>query len=89
VTLEDHFSSIEQPGVLSITSDSYLDRETGLESEILRLVREDPFASIREMSYDLRRRSEFRRVGWWQVFKILRNRRLLTRRRRFRFMRGR
>ncbi|MDH4034067.1 MAG: hypothetical protein OEV80_09740, partial [candidate division Zixibacteria bacterium] len=63
MTLEDHFSSIDQPGVAGVGSDGHLYHDTGLESELFRLVREDPFASIREMSQELRRRSEFRRVG--------------------------
>ena len=89
VTLEDHFSNLEQPGFSSIPSEDNYDHNTGLDSELLRLVKDDPFASIREMVHDLRRRSEFSSVGWWKVFRILKSHRLLTKRKRFRFMRGR
>lgn len=89
MTLEDHFNNIDQPGVSRIESDDHFSHDLDLESELLRLVRNDPFASIREMMHDLRRRSEFKTIGWWRLFKILKSRKLLTRRRRFRFMRGR
>ncbi len=78
---------MEQQGV-GVASDDLVSPDDGLESAVLRLVREDPFASIREIRNDLRRRSDFRDVGWWKVFGILRKNRLLRRRSRFRFMRG-
>ncbi len=57
-----------------------------MESEVLSMVCEDPFASIREMTRELQSQPFFSDVGWWRVFRILRNNRVLTRRSRFRFV---
>ncbi|MBU8932733.1 MAG: STAS domain-containing protein [candidate division Zixibacteria bacterium] len=60
-----------------------------LETAILRLVKDDPFATIGEIGRDLRGMGGFDRVGWWDVFGVLRRRGLVRRRSRFRFARGR
>lgn len=64
-------------------------READLETTILRLVKDDPFASIGEIKREVRKIPAFSSVGWWQVFSILRKRKLLTKRSRFKFVRRR
>jgi anti-sigma B factor antagonist len=65
---------------------------SGLDSDmvvrVLKSVKQDPFVSIGEMRRDLNRRSSSSRVGWWQVFFILKRQKLLTRRSRFRYARS-
>lgn len=53
------------------------------------MVRFDPFASIGEMKREINERSSRVTVGWWQVYRILRRNRLVSRRARFRFARQR
>ena len=54
----------------------------------MRLIKDDPFATIREMMGTLRIHEDYDQVGWWKIFFVLRKRSLLTRRARFRFARG-
>jgi hypothetical protein len=61
---------------------------TDLETVILRMVKDDPFTTILEMKRTLNGKPREAPVGWWQIFSILRKRRLLTKRARFRFIRG-
>jgi anti-sigma B factor antagonist len=58
-------------------------------TKVLALVKEDPFYSISEIRAELTRRDRFRKVGWWQIFGILRRHKLLKKRSRFRFSQGR
>lgn len=60
-----------------------------LETVVLHLVKDDPFATINEIKHRLRSSTDHDRVSWWQLFAILRRRGLLSRRSRFRFARGR
>ena len=55
---------------------------------VLKSVKQDPFVSIGELRRDLNRRSSSQRIGWWQVFFILKRQKLLTRRSRFRYARS-
>ena len=55
---------------------------------VLKSVKQDPFVSIGELRRDLNRRSSSARIGWWEVFFILKGQKLLTRRSRFRFARS-
>ena len=64
-------------------------RPTSLETAILRVVKDDPFASINEIRLDIADIDPEFEVGWWRVFSFLRKRQLLTRRSRFRLARGR
>jgi len=59
------------------------------ETLILRAVKGDPFASIRELREEIARQNPRVELGWWQIFGILRRNRLLGRRARFRFARSR
>jgi predicted TIM-barrel enzyme len=63
-------------------------RRTDLESAILLLVKDDPFITISEIKRAINGRSERSPVGWWQIFGILRRWGLLTKRARFKFLRG-
>ncbi|MFH1374412.1 MAG: hypothetical protein ABII79_11510 [bacterium] len=58
-----------------------------LETIILQLVQQDPFATIMEMKRAANRFSKVAPVSWWEVFSLLRKRRLLSRRSRFRLIR--
>lgn len=60
-----------------------------LETVVLRIVKDDPFATISEIKQAVRDSTRLDKVGWWRVFSLLRRRGLLTRRARFRFARGR
>ncbi len=60
-----------------------------IETIILRIVKEDPFASIREMKREINRMPRVSPVGWWEVFSVLRRRGLLTKRSRFKLVRSR
>lgn len=76
----DHHSAlveIDEPG------------SADLETIILRMVKNDPFASIWEMKRGVSKMPGVSPVGWWQIFSILKKRGLLTRRSRFKFVRGR
>ncbi len=82
-----------QPSHQSAGTQSKADRELlgggDLETVVLRLVKDDPFASISEIKRSVRESSQFDSVGWWRIFGLLRRRGLLSRRARFRFSRGR
>ena len=56
-----------------------------VDSAVLQMVRRDPFATISEIVFEANRRHPDGRLGWWQVFGMLRRHRLLTRRARFRY----
>ena len=58
-----------------------------LETIVLRIVGEDPFASIWEMKREANRLPHLSPVGWWQVFSILKKQGLLTKRSRFKLVR--
>jgi hypothetical protein len=89
VTLDDQFVAGNQPQRHQVEVENQFRGGGDLESEVLSLVREDPFASIREMTRELQSQPFFSNVGWWRVFGILRRNRLLKRRSRFRFVRAR
>ncbi len=57
------------------------------EEVVLRLVVEDPFGSISELSEQAEEEAPNLKFGWWNVFGILRRNRLLSRRARFRLAR--
>ncbi|MBD3403609.1 hypothetical protein GF420_11990 [candidate division GN15 bacterium] len=56
---------------------------------VLQMVRYDPFATIGEMKREINQRAVRVTVGWWQVWRILKRHRLLSRRARFRYARNR
>jgi len=58
-------------------------------TQVLSLIKEDPFYSISEIRSELARRDRFQGVGWLQIFGILRKHKLLKKRSRFRFSQGR
>ncbi len=64
-------------------------QQLDLESAILRLVEQDPFASIGEIRTEINLNPGNLETGWWQVFSILRRKKLLTRRSRFKYILGR
>ncbi len=86
VILDDQFAAGNRPQHYQVEVENQFHRGGDLESEVLSLVREDPFASIREMTRELQSQPFLSNVGWWRVFRILRNNRVLTRRSRFRFV---
>ncbi len=59
-----------------------------LETKILKVVKNDPFTTISEIRDEVNIHSNFNKTSWWQVFKILKNNALLTRKSRFRYVRG-
>ena len=60
-----------------------------LDTMVLHVVKDDPFASISEIKQRIRSSSPHTDAGWWRIFGILRQHSLLSRRARFRFARGR
>jgi anti-sigma B factor antagonist len=56
---------------------------------ILKLIIDDPFSSISELSNDAIGIAPEMRFGWWKVFNILRRNKLLSKRARFRLTRRR
>ncbi len=60
-----------------------------LETIVLHVVKDDPFASISEIKHRIRTSSPHSDAGWWRIFGILRQHGLMSRRARFRFARGR
>jgi len=78
-----------QPGSGADTRGQTVIKPTNLESAVLRAVKEDPFASISEIRHDVAEIDPEFETGWWRIVGILRRRRLLTRRSRFRHARGR
>ncbi|MEZ5359059.1 MAG: STAS domain-containing protein [Candidatus Zixiibacteriota bacterium] len=71
------------------TRDSLVAPPKSKEETILRLVEEDPFASIGEMVTEASELAPKFKFSWWGVFAILRKNSLLTRRSRFRLARKR
>jgi hypothetical protein len=91
VTVVDHFA----PPQLHPLNDSPTSRIDAIpigpdevEGRTLQIVRQDPFASISEIRREICRHPSSPLVSWWQVFGILRKKRLLLKRSRFRFARG-
>lgn len=62
---------------------------TDLETIILRIVKDDPFASISEMKREVSKMDRVPQGGWWRIFCILKKQKLLTKRSRFKFIRSR
>ncbi len=56
---------------------------------MLRAVHRDPFASITEIKREVNRYPGRPIIGWWRIFGVLRKNRLLSRRSRFYYARGR
>ena len=86
MTLDDQFAAGNRPQRHQVAVENQFHGGGDLESEVLSMICEDPFASIREMTRELQSQPFFSDVGWWRVFRILRNNRLLTQRSRFRFV---
>lgn len=70
-------------------SDTTEPESSDLETRILHQVKIDPFASIAQIRDELGSGTNPVRSGWWAVFRILQIRKLLTRRSRFKYARGR
>lgn len=85
------FQSAMSPGTRGRTEDTPRDSAStppkSKEEAILRLVEEDPFASISELAHEAAEMSPKFTFSWWGVFGILRKNGLLTRRSRFRHAR--
>ena len=64
-------------------------RQLDLETAILRIVEQDPFASIREIKAEINFSHTNLEASWWRVFTVLRAKKLLTRRSRFKYILGR
>ncbi len=56
-----------------------------MESAVLKVVKNDPFASIGEISYEINLASDSFHASWWRVFTVLKRNKLLRRRSRFRY----
>ena len=76
-------------GSREITSVSKASAGLDLETAIINLITQDPFFTIKEIKAEINKRQDNLRTGWWQVFSVLRKRRLLTKRSRFRLIFGR
>ena len=60
-----------------------------LDSAVLRIIEQDPFVSIGEIKAEINHRSTVLDTTWWEVFKLLRRNKLLTKRSRFKYILGR
>ncbi|MEW6049829.1 MAG: hypothetical protein AB1644_02030 [Candidatus Zixiibacteriota bacterium] len=60
-----------------------------LDTRVLRLVRQDPFATIADLRRELNRAPNAPLVSWWRIFGVLRRHKLLLKRSRFRYARRR
>lgn len=60
-----------------------------LDSRVLRLVRQDPFATIGEMRRELNRMPNAPMVSWWRIFGVLKRHQLLLKHSRFTYARRR
>lgn len=59
------------------------------ETLVLRCVKDDPFASIAEIKAEINSNRNLSDISWWRIFSILKNKRLMRKRSRFRYARGR
>ncbi|HKK21081.1 MAG TPA: hypothetical protein VJ983_06385 [candidate division Zixibacteria bacterium] len=55
----------------------------------MKMIKQDPFSSIGEMKQEINERSETLHVGWWELFFLLKRKKLLKRKSRFRLFRAR
>jgi anti-sigma B factor antagonist len=68
------------------TNDSFA---TDVESRVLDLVRDDPFLSVSEIKKVINSDQGFeKKVGWWQIRRILKKNDLLSKKKRFRYSRS-
>ena len=58
-----------------------------IEVRVLRLVKHDPFMSISEIKREVNDHGAERTVRWWQIFSILKKKRLLKKKSRFKYAR--
>ena len=74
---------------LNSAGDTQLDiaESDSLEYKVLKIIQKNPFASIREMQRELNIQSNFTKISWWKVFKVVRSKGLLSRRSRFKYVR--
>jgi hypothetical protein len=92
VTVLDRLPSTSRSSILLSATEDGPPFAAGLddpESEILRAVHRDPFAAISEIKREINRLPGRPIIGWWKIFSVLRRNRLLTRRARFYYARGR
>ncbi|MCK4632628.1 MAG: STAS domain-containing protein [candidate division Zixibacteria bacterium] len=91
VKIIDQIASPRQPAppASAPSSDTIDPGAADVETLTLRVIENDPFASIAEIRDEINRRGRALTASWWQVFGILRQKRLLTRRSRFRYFRSR
>lgn len=61
--------------------------EDSLETAVLKVIKKDPFISIREIKKELLSLRTPIRAGWWQIFGLLKKNKLLTKKSRFRYVR--
>jgi len=66
-----------------------LSAQDDLETAVLKMIKQDPFSSIGEMKQEINERSETLHVGWWELFFLLKRKKLLKRKSRFRLFRAR
>ena len=76
--------SIPTTGSNPEPGDNHNSRE---ERVILEAIRDDPFYTISELKLVLEESLLGSKIGWWGIFKILRSKKLLSRRSRFRYAR--
>ncbi len=65
--------------------DRKISEHDSLESAVLKVVKNDPFASIGEIKYEINLASDLIDVSWWKIFSVLRRNNLLRGRSRFRY----
>lgn len=58
------------------------------EAVLIRSIESDPFLTVRELVQQINNQTDTTRVGWWRVFKMLKEKKLLSRRSRFRLARA-
>jgi anti-sigma B factor antagonist len=77
-----------QPETLGKTSDDVPGTPANEDQRVLDLAVDDPFLSIMEMKRILNSEAgDFAKIGWWRIRKILKQHRILSKKKRFRFAR--
>jgi hypothetical protein len=90
VTVIDNPPSAFSPGLRDFHKQQADDYSAGFDPDVfvLRAVKNDPFVTISEIRGESALELD-KKLGWWQVFGILRKNRLLRRKSRFRYAWGR
>lgn len=91
LTVTDQVGGENHSGVATavLTENLTLSESSDPVTRILRVVQQDPFASISELKREVNRQPGTPILSWWQIFYVLKKHGLLRRRSRFQYVRRR